>query len=367
MSELLSISIIVPVYNSERNLQNCIDSLLNQDFERPFEIIMVDDASTDNSQNVIKKQNSPLIKLISLKSNKGPATARNEGLKIAKGEYIFFLDSDDEISKNSFKILYSAAKKNNLDLVISDKKVIDKLKNLRENTYIYENDIIFNNNEITKEIKKRLFNPLYEEGLIGITGRLIKRSIIEKNNISFQEGLRYLEDEIFSWDILSFSKKAQYIRNQLYSYKVYPNESTGISQGISQGFSILNFKTGKEHVLNCFKLRGVSIKESKKLADQAHIFFVISALVSYSRSIILKKVNLKDGKSIRKKLISNILNDSEVLRSIKNYTYSRDECKWIPKAIKWRFNKLLEFMSHRRAKEILLIRKKNNDINLKKY
>lgn len=84
MSEHISISVIVPVYNANSFLDNCINSLLNQNFDKNYEIIMVDDASSDDSRNIIEKVKSPLIKLISLNSNCGPANARNEGLKIAK-------------------------------------------------------------------------------------------------------------------------------------------------------------------------------------------------------------------------------------------------------------------------------------------
>ena len=137
MSSHLSISVIVPVYNAEKHLKDCIDCLLSQDFDQKFEILVIDDASTDKSQKIIKEYKSPLIKLVSLKKNKGPASARNEGIKIAKGEYIYFLDADDLISKNSFKILHGKAQANKLDLIMSDKKVIESSKNQRENVFVY--------------------------------------------------------------------------------------------------------------------------------------------------------------------------------------------------------------------------------------
>ena len=291
MSEALSISIIVPVFNAEKYLKRCVESLLNQSFNKPFEIILIDDASTDDSINILKRFKSPLIKLISQNLNCGPASTRNIGLKHAKGKYIFFCDADDSISSDALSTLYDEAEENNSDLIISDKKIIDNDKNLREKEYIYDSNKTFKDFEITKEIQKRLFDPLYIEGFIGITGRLIKRSIIIENKIYFQKDLRYLEDEIFSWDILSFCKNIKYVRQKLYTYYIYHNVNTGISEGIYRGYSISNFLIAKNHVTNCFKKRNMDVNESEILGDQAMIFFVISALISFSRSIILGTVD----------------------------------------------------------------------------
>ena len=360
MSEHLCISVIIPFYNAGPNLKRCIDVLLQQDINKTFEVIMVDDASTDGGQDIIKMQNSPFLKLHSLPSNAGPAAARNAGLKIAKGEYVFFLDADDTISPCALKTLYRHAKENDYDLVCADKEIIENSLNQRENIFVYPTDKNFGNSDITEEIKKRIYDPLYVEGLIGILGKLIKRSIISRNNLSFEEDLRYLEDETFSWDILAHCKKAKYVRKQLYSYYVNPNASSAVSEGISRGFSVSNFKIAKNHIENCFKQRGLPVHQAEKLADHAFIYFVIGALISYSRSIILGKVELEKGKNCRKKLINDILKDADVSRAIRNYSRSKNENPWIPRAIAWKSNKLLEFACKKRAKEILNIRRKRS-------
>ena len=358
MSKTLGLSIIIPVFNAEKYILNCINSILNQSIETSFEIIVIDDASTDNSIDLLKELNSPFIKIHSLRKNSGPASARNAGLKMAKGEYIFFLDADDTLSKNSLNTMFGEVKMNSFDLVICDKKIIENQKNQRENNFIYSTDKTFDNLEITHEIIKRLHNPLYQLGLLGLTGILIKNSILVKNNIHFEDGLRYLEDEIFSWDVLSHCKKIKYVRKQLYSYYVYPNESSGISEGIKLGFPIDNFKTAKRHVFDCLINRKLGTEKSKKLADQAFIYFIISALISFSRSIIIGKVDFSEGSKKRKEMIKNILIDPDVKKAIKNYKTSKNENKWIPLAINWRLNKILELLCHARAKEILIIRQK---------
>ena len=206
MSETLSISIIVPVFNAEKYLKRCVESILNQNFNKPFEIILIDDASTDDSINILKRFKSPIIKLISQKFNSGPASTRNTGLKHAKGKYIFFCDADDTISTDTLVTLYNEAEENNFDLIISDKKIIDNHKSLREKEYIYDSNKTFKDFEITSEIQKRLFDPLYIEGFIGITGRLIKRSIIIENKIYFQKILGIWKMKFFPGIFSLFAK-----------------------------------------------------------------------------------------------------------------------------------------------------------------
>ena len=98
-------SIIIPVYNVENELARCIDSIINQTFGN-FELILVDDGSPDNSGSICDEyaKNDSRVQVIH-KANGGVSSARNTGLKIAKGEYIWFVDSDDYVETNSFKII----------------------------------------------------------------------------------------------------------------------------------------------------------------------------------------------------------------------------------------------------------------------
>ena len=109
------VSVIIPVYNTEKYLEKCLDSVCNQTLS-DIEIICVDDCSTDNSLNILKEyaQKDNRIKLIEFKENKGAAAARNEGIKAATGEYIGFIDSDDYPETDSYyEQLYTKAKQEN--------------------------------------------------------------------------------------------------------------------------------------------------------------------------------------------------------------------------------------------------------------
>jgi len=359
MSKKILVSFVVPFYNAESYIKACLDVLLNQDFPKPFEIIMVDDASTDNCGDIVKMNDNPVIRLYSLATNSGPGAARNVGLQKAKGEYVFFLDVDDTIAANTLTTMYGVANETNCDLVFCDFKRIENSVNQRDNIFNYPSDQSFGNSDISESMRTRLHDPLSSSSsrLFALNGRLIRRSIISENNILFQEELRYLEDETFMWDVLAFVQSASYIRKQMYSYHVFPNVNTALSEGISQGFPVSYFKLIKSHIQNCLKQRGFSVTELKKLGDQAFIFFIINALISYSRSMIQGKVEFEFGVKCRRKIIDDIFADHDVSKSIRNYSRSQEESRWIPLAIAWRSRKFLEFACNRRAKQIWQRRK----------
>ena len=113
------VSIIVPVYNVEKYIEECLDSLVNQTL-KDIEIICINDASLDNSLNILKnykKKYPGLIKVIDLKKNVCLGGARNKGLDIARGEYISFVDSDDYVDVNMCEKLYNHANKHEADIV----------------------------------------------------------------------------------------------------------------------------------------------------------------------------------------------------------------------------------------------------------
>ena len=112
------ISVILPVYNVEKYLHVCLNSVLNQTYQ-DFEIICIDDASTDSSLEILEyfAKKDSRVKIIKQDFNQGPGHSRNCGLNVAKGKYIFFLDGDDWIDFNTFEVLVKKAEDNNLDLL----------------------------------------------------------------------------------------------------------------------------------------------------------------------------------------------------------------------------------------------------------
>lgn len=209
------VSIIVPVYNAEKTIKKCIDSILIQTYTN-FELILINDGSKDSSLNILKKyENLDKSVIIISQNNAGVSTARNRGIKESKGEYILFVDSDDYIEENTLEILVKASEvNNNLDLAIGGLSIV-KDNNAKHLNAISE-DKIFNNLEFLS--KNELF-----KFIVGPCGKLFKTEIIKNNNIKFDESLSLGEDTIFVLEYLKYTKDVKFISENLY----FINETEG--------------------------------------------------------------------------------------------------------------------------------------------
>ena len=362
MSKKILITIITSFYNSSNFINSYQKTILDQDFSKTFEIIMVNDGSTDDSVQKIKKLNLKNLRLFSLKKNYGPSRGRNLAIKKAKGDYIFFLDIDDTMEKNTLSTLYKKAINSRVDFIFCDTKWIENSNNQREGIYSYSKDKIIKNSEITTVMINRLYNPQQTPAMVTAKGRLIKRLLLISKKILFEEKLKYLEDEIFNWDLLAHVKRAQYVKKQLYCYHTHPEIPSGIISSVQFMFNISKFKIIIEHIKKSLIVRGVSETIAKKHGNQALIFFIINLLISNSKSMFQKKINFKVGKSNQKKIIKTILTSKEIEKGIPQYSIVEGENLLIPKAIYLKKKKILQIESDKRAKEILYLRSKKRYI-----
>lgn len=206
------ISIVIPLYNVERYIQSCLISLEKQ-YEKNFEVIIVNDGSTDNSVKIVEnfQQNSKLnIKLIN-QLNKGASAARNTGIKYACGEYICFIDSDDMLDRNYLSILKKEIDNNNADTCICKALSIgenDKLVHDFQNKY---NVHKYSKNQALEKL-------LYKDISAGIWSVMCKRGTL--GEMKFAENFHYSEDLEMVWKIVASSKKTVYIDAPLYNYRL---------------------------------------------------------------------------------------------------------------------------------------------------
>ena len=196
------ISIIVPVYGVEKYIHKCISSIINQSFD-DFELIVINDETKDNSIEIIKENfNDKRIKIFD-KKNGGAASARNLGIDKANGDYIFFVDSDDYIEKNTLEEMYNKAIEDNVDLVICDYYKL------------YENGEI----EAVKMIPH--YNKTNQKcSVISMPGpvcKLIKTSLIKENNITFLENHCFEDNAIMPF-VCALAKNFSYLEKPLYYY-----------------------------------------------------------------------------------------------------------------------------------------------------
>ena len=353
MTNQVAISVIIPCFNAEKFIKNCLDDLHNQNFEKDIEIIIIDDASEDKTVEIIKSFDLKNLRFFPLKQNSGPAAARNLGLKKAVGKYVFFLDVDDKISPEILKCLYYPAIEKDLDMVFCDKQLIERSTNQRENIFYYSTDRLFEKNQITNELLERFTNPFSYSGIFLHYGKLIKRSLLVENNIFFVEELRYLEDEVFGWDTLAFVKNVAYIRKQLYLYYINPKTNTARSEALNKGFPISNFFLIKDHIKKSLKKRNLEETNSENFSNHAFAYFIINSLVSYNMSIFLEKIDSRTGKKNLKNFVKELINNKDIINAFKNYKPSKNESRWIPKAILTKSIFLIKLACNMRCKEIL--------------
>lgn len=213
------ISVIIPVYNSEKYLNKCLTSILTQTYSN-IEVIIINDGSNDNSLSICEKfkEKDNRIRIIT-QENKGVSYSRNRGIREALGDYIMFVDSDDFISNNYIELMYKETSQNNYEVCISGMTFCDENEKVIK-TELYKNyNIELNFGEIIPSI----INTIY---FCSSCKTLFKRDIILKNKILFNNKLKFGEDFKFSFDALRNSKKTGYLSFAGYFYRENRNSST---------------------------------------------------------------------------------------------------------------------------------------------
>ena len=207
------ISVIIPVYNVEKYLNKCVDSIVNQTYKN-LEIILVDDGSPDNCPQMCDdwSEKDGRIRVIH-KMNGGLSSARNAGIDIMQGQYVMFIDSDDYIELNAVEIMLSNIDKYSCDVCICNNSHVDKDYNIID---INDNkNAVLKDETVMQEFhRKELFDP------ICATNKMYKTSVIEKAHIRFDESVKWGECHLFNYQYFKLIKSAVSIDNVLYNYLI---------------------------------------------------------------------------------------------------------------------------------------------------
>ncbi len=211
---MIKVSIVVPVYNVEQYLRTCLDSLTGQTL-KDIEIICVNDGSTDDSLNILKEYADKDSRIVIInQENQGISGARNSAIKIAKGEYIGFVDSDDWVDLNFFKPLYDAAVQNNCDIAAGG---IAWNRTEGELDFV---DISFKHSKVyTETADKYKITKVAKAAYVW--NKIYKRDLFEKLKLEFEPGRCY-EDMMFSHRILHESGRLVTVPNVFYHYRLNP-------------------------------------------------------------------------------------------------------------------------------------------------
>jgi glycosyltransferase involved in cell wall biosynthesis len=218
----IKVSVIIPVYNAEKYLEKCIESLVNQTLQE-CELIFVNDGSSDGSKKIIEKYKELYNGIILInQENQGVSMARNNGLNIAQGEYIGFVDADDFIESDMYEVLYLAAKKDNSDVLISNiESEIEGIKVITK--YPFKSEVLLNKYYIEQYILPYFIKT---DNLNTAVNKLYKNTIIKANNIRFPERITLGEDGIFNMEFFIFASNMKYINYTGYHYREITGSAT---------------------------------------------------------------------------------------------------------------------------------------------
>lgn len=242
------VSIIIPVYNTEEYIEKNLNSLVNQTL-REIEIIVVNDGSTDNSMTIVEEfaARDSRIKIINQRNLKQGA-ARNNGIKIAGGEYIGFVDSDDWVDLDYYERLYNTAKKYNSDLALATNVRIGNGQT-KKRIHITKEDFI------TDLQKKMDICHQWKDGCP--TNKLYRRSFLETNNIVFPEGVS-CEDKIFTTKSVYYANGIATVPNLYYYYFRNPNSTV---KERNKKTNSNDKENARREVLNFLKSKKAAIRD----------------------------------------------------------------------------------------------------------
>ena len=210
----MTVSIIIPIFNVAVFLRRGIDSVLSQSFQ-DFELILVDDGSTDNSKSVALEylRDKQISYSLYEKENGGLSSSRNFGLKHARGEYVVFVDGDDYISEDFLSVLSDLIVKNDTDFSFCDFSFIKK----QEAFDVAEADCtVYSKDELLSLFLKRKI------GFV-VPSMLFKKEFLVENVLSFNEDIFFSEDQMFIWDVIFASEKGAYTFRKMYGYYIRDN------------------------------------------------------------------------------------------------------------------------------------------------
>lgn len=297
---MVEISVIIPVFNVEKYLNECLDSICNQTFE-DIEIICVNDGSTDNSLVILEEYASKdsRIKIIS-QQNQGLAASRNCGFAHSIGKYVYFIDSDDYLELDALKKLYNNAISNNSDMVMFKFQKVDDFRNVHRRGVAFNidrffGDIDYSNFTFTyKEVKSQVMNSAFSACL-----KLYKKEFVDSLDFTFPVGLNF-EDVPVHVKVMIEAERISFVPESLYNYRSNPDS---ILNSSANGFDIFKVIDLVEDYLKSndyydeFENEFISFKIAQIL-----IYLKTEKSDDYFNKTKheFKKITIKDEKTIRR-------------------------------------------------------------------
>lgn len=219
------VSIVIPIYNQEKYISDCFDSILKQTYKN-YEVIIINDGSTDKSKEICLRYSKKYKNFRYYEQkNSGVSVARNLGIKYSYGEWIMFVDPDDLLDKNILSKL-SVKIDNSVDIISCCCQVFNDKSNFLCANHFFEKSYVFKSNNEKIELIKQLFYVKYRQPQKAYTGigvpwgKLYRRSMLKDNQIMFNSSLRRMQDNAFNMYVFWLSKSIIYLDEPLYRYRI---------------------------------------------------------------------------------------------------------------------------------------------------
>lgn len=295
------VSVIIPVYNVGNKLYRCLDSLIQQIFTN-FEVILINDGSTDNSGEICDKYSivDERFKVIHQK-NTGVSAARNAGILAAKGNYISFVDSDDYVRNDFLYYLYNAIVSFNADIVMCNYYLISSLKDNICMKHGYKNGDIFDQDKIKKILYKHIKDNDCTTGYFSLWNKIFRRNFIKENNISLDIDMSFGEDMMFVLQCLKFCRKIAFLDEALYYYEM---TESGLFSSYRKSF-LDDIMKCYSSLISQLKIKGIKDAWPLSLKYYGYIMQYIKGIIKNEQQKIKMIRKVYDNKSVQQ-IIHNI-------------------------------------------------------------
>lgn len=231
------ISIVIPVYNSAKYLRECLDSIVSQSFS-DWEVVAVDDGSSDESPAILDDYAARDVRFkVIHKVNGGVSAARNDGLDVASGEYVLFVDSDDWLSDNALQVLYEATSDCTVDVAIAD-HWLWKENGSESLHHFFAKEFSTDSADVIRDVQRMVLykgyspypSPNCSYMFSALWTKLIRRTLLVDNGIRFSGSLKLYEDGLVALQVFQHAKSACYRRVPVYHYRVLNNSLCHINE-----------------------------------------------------------------------------------------------------------------------------------------
>ena len=339
------ISVIVPVYNAEKYLHRCLDSIINQSY-KDIEVFLVNDGSTDDSGKICDFYvlNHRKINVIH-KENSGPSESRNIGIRNSNGEFIFFIDSDDFLEKDALQLLIASYEEHDADIIIGDfNKIVDNKIVNSGHQRVFSTNKLMTKQDIINYTRNYLKAPNKFPLLAQSWGRLFKTSIIKKNNIFFDSTLHTFEDVAFNFVYLKYVNKIFFLNKTLYNFLIHTDHLSTTMKFSNDPNSLFGYQKAllrAREYLDNFCHNSCITKE----IGQAYVRYTIIQLIR-----LCLQVNSCNIKQIYK-FVCKVVNNPRLREGLRFYFPLEGESKILPILVKFKFVWLIIIVCRYRAKQ----------------